>query len=68
MSTSEFKQPNPELSDIPVVKPIKGKAQWVQCKYDKTHTDPKTGDQIHDLIVPYLMPGILIFVHGVNSE
>ena len=68
MSASEFKQPNPELSDIPVVKPIKGKAQWVQCKYDKTHTDPKTGDQIHDLIVPYLMPGILIFVHGVNSE
>lgn len=52
-----------EFSTLPRVRPAKGKAQWVGANYLGTESD---GTLVMD--VPYLMPGIIIFVHGVNSE
>jgi pimeloyl-ACP methyl ester carboxylesterase len=51
-----------EFSTIPRVRPVKGKAQWVGASYVQTEAD---GTVVMD--VPYLMPGTVIFVHGVNS-
>jgi pimeloyl-ACP methyl ester carboxylesterase len=52
-----------EFSTLPRVRPAKGKAQWVGATYLRTESD---GTLVMDL--PYLMPGTIIFVHGVNSE
>jgi hypothetical protein len=51
-----------EFSTLARVQPIKGKAQWVPGRYLRTELD---GTIVMDL--PLLMPGIVIFVHGVNS-
>jgi hypothetical protein len=52
-----------ELSTLPRVRPVKGKAQWMSASYLRTETD---GTVV--MGVSYLMPGTIIFVHGVNSE
>jgi pimeloyl-ACP methyl ester carboxylesterase len=52
-----------EFSTLTRVRPVKGKAQWVTGRYVRTEGD---GTLIMD--VPYLMPGTVIFVHGVNSK
>ncbi|MFM9424184.1 pimeloyl-ACP methyl ester carboxylesterase [Variovorax sp. GrIS 2.14] len=46
--------------------PDPGKYQWVQGKV--TGIDDKQTDRTHTVGVPHLMPGITIFVHGVNSD
>jgi hypothetical protein len=51
-----------EFSTLPRLRPVKGKAQWVGASYVQTEAD---GTVVMD--VPYLMPGTVIFVHGVNS-
>ena len=48
------------------VKPNYGKAQWVEAK--RTGIDPTIAERTHTFGVPPLMPGTIIFVHGVNSE
>lgn len=57
-----------EFCSLPRVRPNKGKAQWVQAKYTKTEINDTGRLATHILEVPHLMPGIAIFVHGVNSE
>ena len=48
----------------PVI-PDPGKCQWVKGKV--TGIDDKQAARTHTVGVPHLMPGITIFVHGVNS-
>jgi pimeloyl-ACP methyl ester carboxylesterase len=55
-----------DLSSLDPVKPDAGKYQWVKGKV--TGTDDEQADRTHTVGVPYLMPGIIIFVHGVNSD
>ena len=57
-----------EFSTLPRVKANKGKAQWVQARYVKSETNEAERLTTHIMEVPYLMPGTIIFVHGVNSE
>jgi pimeloyl-ACP methyl ester carboxylesterase len=55
--------------DLSTLKPVvadPGKYQWVKGKV--TGTDVKQQDRTHTVGVPHLMPGAIIFVHGVNSE
>lgn len=52
-----------EFSILPRVRPMKSKAQWIGARYLRTEAD---GTLVME--VPYLMPGTIIFVHGVNSE
>jgi pimeloyl-ACP methyl ester carboxylesterase len=56
-----------DLSNIEVpVTPDPGKYQWVRGKV--TGIDEKQTDRTHTVGVPLLMPGVTIFVHGVNSD
>lgn len=56
-----------DLSTIKIaVTPEPGKYQWV--KGTVTGTDEKQVERTHTVGVPNLMPGIVIFVHGVNSD
>ena len=55
-----------DLSSLTPVVPDPGKYQWVKGK--ATGTDDKQKDRTHTVGVPDLMPGIVIFVHGVNSD
>jgi pimeloyl-ACP methyl ester carboxylesterase len=52
-----------EFSTLSRVRPVKGKAQWVDAHYIRTEAD---GTVVMD--VPHIMPGTVIFVHGVNSK
>jgi len=55
-----------DLSNMPPVEADPSKYQWVKGKV--TGIDDKQADRTHTVGVPHLMPGIVIFVHGVNSE
>ncbi|SCX56018.1 DUF3274 domain-containing protein [Variovorax sp. EL159] len=55
-----------DLSSLTPVKPDPGTYQWVKGKV--TGIDEKQEDRTHTVGVPPLMPGIVIFVHGVNSD
>lgn len=55
-----------DLSFLTPVHPDQGKAQWVQGKV--TGIDKTSPTRTHLIGVPDLMPGTVIFVHGVNSE
>lgn len=55
-----------DLSALTPVTPDPGKYQWVKSKV--TGTDDRQADRTHTVGVPHLMPGVIIFVHGVNSE
>ncbi|MES2299379.1 MAG: DUF3274 domain-containing protein [Pseudomonadota bacterium] len=57
-----------EFSNLQPVRPNKGKAQWVQARYLRTEENDAEHLRTHVMEVPHLMPGIVIFVHGVNSE
>ncbi|WP_211443284.1 T6SS effector phospholipase Tle3 domain-containing protein [Collimonas humicola] len=58
-----------ELSTLPLrLRPHAGISQWVECRYSYSDTNPETGNGTDHVAVPDLMPGIIIFVHGVNSE
>ncbi|WP_211443282.1 T6SS effector phospholipase Tle3 domain-containing protein [Collimonas humicola] len=58
-----------ELSTLPRrMRPHTGISQWVECRYSYSDTNPETGNGTDHVAVPDLMPGIIIFVHGVNSE
>lgn len=48
------------------VRPDPGKYQWVQGKC--TGIDRDEAERTHLIGIPPLMPGTIIFVHGVNSE
>jgi pimeloyl-ACP methyl ester carboxylesterase len=54
------------LTFIPPVEPRHGVNQWVKCTPTGTHQK----DSLKTLTfgAPLLMPGVIIFVHGVNSE
>ena len=53
-------------SNLPVVRPDKGICQWVKC--NPTGASIPADSPAHTFGAPYLMPGTVIFVHGVNSE
>ena len=55
-----------DLSTLTPVEPDQGKAQWVQGIL--TGTDKDNSTRTHTVGIPHLMPGTIIFVHGVNSE
>src|SRR5450830_2008397 len=55
-----------DLSHIPVVKHDYGLSQW--CEGVCTGIDPDLAVRTHTFDVGALMPGTIIFVHGVNSE
>jgi hypothetical protein len=55
-----------DLSSLNPVKPDPGSYQWVKGKV--TGIDDEQADRTHTVGVPYLMPGTIIFVHGVNSD
>jgi hypothetical protein len=55
-----------DLSSLPPVLPDPGKYQWVKGR--STGIDDEQKDRTHTVGVPDLMPGIIIFVHGVNSD
>lgn len=57
-----------EFSTLARVKANKGKAQWVRARYVKSETNKAERLVTHTMKVPYLMPGTIIFVHGVNTE
>ncbi len=57
-----------DLSCLPRIKPHTGISQWVECQYSYSDTNPITGNETDHVAVPDLMPGTIIFVHGVNSE
>lgn len=57
-----------EFSTLQPVKPNKVKAQWTQAIYVRTETNEIDHVKTHVMEVPHLMPGTIIFVHGVNSE
>lgn len=57
-----------EFSTLSPVQPNKAKAQWMQAKYVRTETCEIESVKTHLMEVPYLMPGTVIFVHGVNSD
>jgi pimeloyl-ACP methyl ester carboxylesterase len=52
-----------EFSTLPRVRPVKGKAQWAGARYLQIEEDGTIA-----MSVPFLMPGTVIFVHGVNSQ
>ncbi|MGJ7609836.1 MULTISPECIES: T6SS effector phospholipase Tle3 domain-containing protein [unclassified Variovorax] len=55
-----------DLSSLTPVVPDPGKHQWVKGK--STGTDDKQKERTHTVGVLDLMPGVIIFVHGVNSD
>lgn len=55
-----------DLSTLTSVTPDPGKYQWVKGQI--TGIDDKQIDRTHTVGVPHLMPGVIIFVHGVNSD
>jgi hypothetical protein len=55
-----------DRSNLGLVKPDPGKYQWVKGKV--TGTDDKQAGRTHIVGIPHLMPGIVIFVHRVNSD
>lgn len=55
-----------DLSTLQPVVPDSGKCQWVQCK--RTGIDDAYAERTNTMGVPLSMPGVIIFVHGVNSE
>jgi hypothetical protein len=55
-----------DLSSLIPVVPDPGKYQWVKGK--STGIDDKQKERTHTVGVPDLMPGVIIFVHGVNSD
>jgi len=57
---------NSDLSSIAPVEAAPGKYQWVKCKV--TGIDDKQAERTHTVGQPFQMPGVIIFVHGVNSE
>lgn len=57
-----------DLTNIPRVKPEKGKAQWVPVDFVATENDTPNHTVKHKVHVPLLMPCTTIFVHGVNSQ
>ncbi|WP_211443281.1 T6SS effector phospholipase Tle3 domain-containing protein [Collimonas humicola] len=58
-----------ELSTLPLrLRPHAGISQWVECRYSYSDINPQTGNGTDHVAVPDLMPGTIIFVHGVNSE
>lgn len=57
-----------QFSSIPRVRADKGKAQWRYGTYLKSETDEEQHVTTHIFQIPYIMPGTIIFVHGVNSD
>ena len=57
-----------ELSILTPRQPHPDICQWVKCEYSHHSTDPKNGKPTVHVGAPPLMPGTIIFVHGVNSE
>ncbi|RDI17334.1 hypothetical protein DFR41_11760, partial [Pseudacidovorax intermedius] len=57
---------NTDLSNLPPVVPDPGQCQWVKCK--GTGIDDAYAKRTHTMGMPLSMPGVIIFVHGVNSE
>ncbi|MCG2582747.1 DUF3274 domain-containing protein [Massilia sp. TS11] len=57
-----------ELSTIARVRPDMTVTQWLPAHYVRTTVDPATSESTPVLEVPLLMPGTVIFVHGVNSD
>lgn len=55
-----------DLSHLAPVNPDPGKYQWVKGKV--TGIDQEKAQRTHTVGVPFSMPGVIIFVHGVNSE
>uniref|UniRef100_UPI003F69B79C T6SS effector phospholipase Tle3 domain-containing protein n=1 Tax=Pseudacidovorax intermedius TaxID=433924 RepID=UPI003F69B79C len=55
-----------DLSHLSCVTPDPGKCQWVKCK--GTGIDDAYTQRTHTMGMPLSMPGVIIFVHGVNSE
>lgn len=54
------------VSHLTEVKPDPGVYQWVDGTC--TGVEPDAVERTHLVRIPYLMPGTVIFVHGVNSE
>jgi pimeloyl-ACP methyl ester carboxylesterase len=57
-----------EYSTLQPIRPNKGKAQWTRANFVRTEINDADRVKTHIMEVPYLMPGTIIFVHGVNSE
>lgn len=57
-----------ELSTMRPVTPDNGIAQWVQACYLGADYNDARYLTTHIMDIPCLMPGTIIFVHGVNSE
>ena len=55
-----------ELSTLNRARPDHGKAQWVEGQCTGIAKDEP--ERTHLIGIPPLMPGTIIFVHGVNSE
>ncbi|CAG4920532.1 T6SS effector phospholipase Tle3 domain-containing protein [Paraburkholderia saeva] len=56
------------LSTLMPVSPDMGKAYWKQSRFERSEIDEEKRLITHHMIVPSIMPGTIIFVHGVNSE
>ncbi|APW35844.1 hypothetical protein RD110_00285 [Rhodoferax koreense] len=54
------------LSWIDAVVPDPGKYQWVKGQF--TGVEQDASERTYMVGIPHLMPGTIIFVHGVNSE
>lgn len=57
---------NKDLSTLTPVIPDPGKYQWVRG--ESTGIDDEQEDRTHTVGVPHQMPGVIICVHGVNSD
>ena len=57
---------NKKFTSIAQVVPDLGKAQWVEGSLTGIAGD--SAERTHTIGVPPLMPGTIIFVHGVNSD
>src|ERR1700731_3972350 len=57
-----------DLSALMPVSPNMGKAYWKQTCFERSETDEEKRLITHYMSVPPIMPGTVIFVHGVSSE
>ena len=57
-----------EFSTLASIKPSKGKAQWSQAKFVRTEVNEAERVKTHVMSVSCLLPGTIVFVHGVNSD
>src|SRR6218665_2036225 len=55
-----------DISSIQAVGADPGKFQWIKTRGSGIHSEE--AKRTHLAEVSYLMPGVIIFVHGVNSE